>query len=76
MTDHLRARPPIWDRALATSSSRRCAESPARPLRHAGLLVGGDQRDHTDIQNANYGVLTTALTPKTSYTLLQSYLDQ
>ena len=30
----------------------------------------------TDIQNANYGLLTAPLTPKTSYTLLQRYLDQ
>ena len=30
----------------------------------------------TDIQNANYGLLTTGLAPKASYTLLRGYLDQ
>ena len=31
---------------------------------------------NTDIQNASYGLLTTTLTQKTSYTLLQQYLTQ
>jgi len=31
---------------------------------------------NTDIQNANYGLLTTGLTPKPDYTILQQYLTQ
>ncbi len=36
----------------------------------------GTDQANSDIQNGNYGLLTTTYAPKTSYTLLQEYLNQ
>jgi hypothetical protein len=49
---------------------------PERAVRGRDVLVRSHQRVRHRHPNANYELLTTILTPKPDYTILQQYLDQ
>ena len=56
---------------------RRCGGSPSTP--RTSPTPSGTRPSNetgTDVQNANYGLLTTDLAPKASYTILRQYLTQ
>ena len=73
---------PSWQRGVSPAQqgdylveTLRWVARHAPYVTHAFWYEATDETD-TDVQNANYGLLTTQLIPKPSYTVLRHYLTQ